>query len=314
MNRLYRPAIAFFVLTFASRCGAQSGATPDPAVTQVTAVETQPQATGERVQFQQQPTQVGDRVVQRVGVELKLSTKLVQSGQVAHEGENLMRRQQQRTVDVLEVEDGRAVRTKVTFQVSRRQGPDSPNPEELAVQPIEGKSYLAIRKGQQLSVTDLDGAIPPREEFLLVMESLDTIGKPHPLAELLTGRTLTVGERLHVPRELARTLLNMPDPSGTIQRFELTLDRLAPVKNSEAPLAIFHANIELTPDEKSPLGVTLEGEMSVEPTTCRLIALDIAGPVSMSTIERGPGGIQQFSAAGQLRMAMRAGYGSVERN
>jgi hypothetical protein len=33
----------------------------------------------------------------------------------------------------------------------------------------------------------------------------------------------------------------------------------------------------------------------------------------MSTIERGPGGIQQFSAAGQLRMAMRAGYDSVDK-
>jgi hypothetical protein len=311
MNGYRGLAVVVVAILWASPGVAQTDAASDPAVTLATAVETQSQAPGERVQFQEQRTQVGDRVVQRVGVELKLSTKLVQSGQVAHEGTSEMRRQQQRTVDVLEATDGRAVKTKVAFQVSRRQGPDNPKPDELAVQPIEGKSYFAARQGEQLIVTDDDGAIPPRDEYLLVMESLDTIGKPHPLTELLTGRTLTVGEHLHVPRDLARTLLNLPDPVGTIKRFELTLDRIAADKTSEAPLAVFRANIELDPDDRSPLSVQLAGEMAVDPASCRLMSLDLAGPVGISTIERTAGVIQQFSAGGELRMAMRATYGSA---
>jgi hypothetical protein len=198
----------------------------------------------------------------------------------------------------------------VSFQVSRRQAPENANPEELSVQAIEGKSYLASRQGEQLLVTDLEGAIPPLEEYQLVMESLDTIGKPHPLAALLTGRTLAVGEHLHVPRDVARRLLNLPDPVGTIKRFELTLDRTTAETANEPLLAVFQANIELTPDDASPLAMTLAGEMAVEPASCRLVALDLAGPVGISTIERGAGGIQQFSASGQLKMAMRANYGA----
>ena len=63
-----------------------------------------------------------------------------------------------------------------------RQMPADMLAQELAVQPIEGKTYLADRKGDQLSVTDMSGAIPPRSEYLLAMESLDSVGRPNPLS------------------------------------------------------------------------------------------------------------------------------------
>jgi hypothetical protein len=271
-----------------------------------------PSVTAEIVRFRQQPAEVGDRLVQRLGVHLGLATKITQSGQTAHESTNEMRRQQQRTIEVLEVAEGRAVKARASFEVSRRQSPEHENPEELAVQPIEGKSYLMTRTGDRLTVTDEEGAIPPLEEFKLVAESLENVGKANPLAELLTARPIGVGERLLVPREVVQPLLGFEDPLGTVHRFELRLVRVDPSgPDRPAPTAVFETNIEVRPDDKSPLSISLAGHLAIETETCRMVAVDLAGPVEISSIERTEGGIFQFSAGGDLKMAIRSEYDRV---
>lgn len=283
----------------------------DPAVRPATAVETQP---APRIRFEQQATQVGDRVVQRIGADLTVNTKIVQSGQVANESTNRMRRQQQRTIDVLEAIEGRVAQARVSFQASRRQSPENSDPNDFSPQSIEGKTYLMRREGDKLTVTDAEGTIPPLDEFKLVMESLESVGKPNPLGELLAGRTLAVGDRLLVPREMARTILGLGDQLGTVRRFELSLVRTTDAKASNEKVdanltAVFKAHIEVAPNDSSPLSVTLDGELAVEPSSCRLLAIDLAGPVGMSSVERTAGGIYQYSAAGELKMAMRSQYG-----
>ncbi len=290
----------------------------DPAVQPATAVEPQSAAggagPGARIRFEQQAAQVGDRVVQRLGAELTVTTKIVQSGQVAHESTMKMRRQHQRTIDVLEAAECRVVRARASFQVSRRQSPENADPKDFSPQPIEGKTYLMHRTAGALEVTDADGSIPPLDEYTLVMESLDSVGKPNPMAELLAGRALAVGERVNVPRAMAQSILGLGDQLGAVRRFELTLVRLAGDKASKPAsdppsTAIFKAHIEVAPNDVSPLSVTLDGELAVEPASCRLQAMDLAGPVSMSSVERTPGGIYQYSAGGELKLAMRSQYG-----
>jgi hypothetical protein len=278
-----------------------------PAAAQ-TPVEKAPLA----VRFAQQEARVGDRVVQRIGVHLGLTTKITQSGQVAHESTNEMRRQQQRTVEVLAAADGRASKTRASFQVSRRQAPDSPDPNALTAQPIEGKTYLMERDGDRLTITDPQGAIPPLEEYKLVAESLENVGKANPLAELLVARRLTIGERILVPRELVQPLLGFDDPLGTVRRFELTLARLdEPETDRPARCAAFQTSIDVAPSDDSPLEISLRGEMLIETDTCRVSSVDLAGPVQLSSIERTPGGIFQFSAGGDLKLAIRSQYDRV---
>jgi hypothetical protein len=293
----------------------------DSAVEPATAIEPRSGAgsitPAARVRFEQQATQVGDRVVQRIGAELTVAMKIVQSGQVAHESTTHMRRQQQRTIDVLEVAEGRVAKARVSFQASRRQSPENADPNDYSAQLIEGKTYLMHRTAERLNVTDAAGLIPPLEEYKLVMESLESVGKPNPLAELLAGRTLAVGEHLHVPREMARTVLGLGDQLGTVRRFELSLARLddaKPRKPAEAApqTAVFKAHIEVAPNDVSPLSVTLGGELAIEPASCRLLSIDLAGPVTMSSIERTAGGIFQYTAGGELRMAMRSQFGRDE--
>lgn len=261
------------------------------------------------IRFRQIPAVVGDRVEQRLAVDLELVTKITQSGQIAHESTNPMRRQQHRVIEVLEVSAGRAVRARATFPLSRRQSPDGPEPDALAPQPIEGKSYLLRRDGEQLVLTDLDGHIPPEEQFKLAMESLENVGKPNPLAALLVDRSIAVGQRLLVPRKLVQQLLGFDDPVGAVRRFELTLDRVLPADAAHpAPRAVFQTRIEVVPDDDAPLEITLAGDMIVETTTCRLTSVELRGPVRLDSIERTPGGIFQYTAGGELNLNIQADY------
>jgi hypothetical protein len=267
--------------------------------------------TGKIVRFRQHPTAIGDQVAQRLGVQLALTTKITQSGQTAHESTNEMRRQQHRVIEVLEAAEGRATKVRATFPVSRRQSPENPNPDELAVQPIEGKTYFMHRDGDQVTLTDAEGSIPPQEEFKLVAESLENVGKPNPLALLLVDRHVAVGQRILVPRDMVQQLLGFDDPVGTVRRFELTLTRVEPVDEKHpAERAVFQTKIDIVPNDASPLTITLEGEMVVEIETCRLASVQLAGPVQLSSIERTSGGIFQYSAGGELNLAIRSEYGS----
>jgi hypothetical protein len=304
-------ALLCSIALLAKPCAAQNTIANDAAVAPASllAPVTSPVA-GQVVRFRQRPTVVGDRVKQRLGVHLALTTKITQSGQVAHESDSEMRRQQQRVLEVLEVVDGRAVRAKASFPLSRRQSPENANPDELSVQPIEGKTYLMQREGDKLHVTDLDGHIPPLEEYKLAAESLENVGKPNPLAMLLVDRHVMVGQRILVPRDMVQQLLGFDDPVGSVRRFELTLLRVEPADEQyPAERALFQSGIEIVPNDSSPLTISLKGEMVIETETCRLASVELAGPVSLSTIERTAGGIFQYSAGGELQLAIRSQYG-----
>jgi hypothetical protein len=220
-----------------------------------------------------------------------------------------MRRQQQRVIEVLEAVDGRAVKAKASFPLSRRQSPESGSPDELATQPIEGKSYIMQREGDRLTITDMAGHIPPAEEYKLVAESLENVGKPNPLALLLVERHVMVGQRILVPRDMVEQLLGFDDPVGSVRRFELTLVRVDEADETHpVERAVFQTGIEIVPNDASPLTISLKGEMVVETESCRLASVELAGPVSLSTIERTSAGIYQYSAGGELQLAIRSQY------
>jgi hypothetical protein len=282
-----------------------------PAAASAPAEQPPAELSGPPIQFEQVETQVGDRAVQRFGMHLAITTKIVQSGQVAHESSADLRRQQQRTIDVLAVAGGRAVKARATFDVSRRQTPDDAKPQ-LAPLPIEGKSYLMSREGDKLTVTDLDGKMPPLEEFKLVSESLASVGQPNPLAAILAGRAMRVGQRVFVPREMAQALLGFGSPElAEVQRFELTLHRLASLEQGGAPVAVFAVAIDVQPEQAGEYAIRLNGEMAVEPATCRLASLDLAGPVQVSTVERTGMGSYEYTMNGQLRVATRTQFSTA---
>jgi len=264
-------------------------------------------ATG--MQFTQQPARRGDRVVQELGVELDLSTTIMQSGQVANQSTTSLRRQQLRLIEVQEIVDGRVRRVSVAFRKSREKSPENKDSQALVAQPVEGKTYLVTRDGDRLIVTDQEGLIPPQKEFEIVANSMQMLGRPNPLAKFLVGRTVEVGDRLQLPEKIAEQLLGLGDHFGKVKKFELQLQALQTI--DDQPCAVFVATIELAGDADSPIHVNVKGQLAIQTATCRTVMALLVGPLNLATTERTALGSYLYTMEGGLRVTVRSQYSSV---
>lgn len=262
------------------------------------------QTTG--VRFAQVPAKAGDHVTQQVAMELNLQTSIVQQGQVAQQQETTMRRGQRREVEVLEVQQGQVVRARVKFPHSRHLLPEHSSEQGEQVQPVEGKTYLLTRKEGQLNVRYPDNTIPPKEEFEIVFGSMQSLGKPNPLAKFLLERDFKLGQTLELPQEIAAGMLGLGEEIGQVTKFQLTLAELK--EFSGHPCAEFTANIHMGSGPGSSLSLQATGPVVIRLDTCRTVLADFTGPLQMNSVEQTPQGSYQHQAEGSLRVAVRSDY------
>jgi len=261
----------------------------------------------DRVTFAQQPTQVGDRVAQTLGVDLQIQTTITQAGQQAHQGETTLRRKQQRFVEVLEVAEGAVRRAHVTFPVSRVTSPEHEDPAQEVVQPVEGKSYLVTRDGERLRVTATAGSIPAQAEFEIVVTSLQNLGLPNPLIKFLLNRTVQVGERLTLPQAVAEQLMGFGDQFGKVKQFELELKSIDQIDGQRC--AVFGSTIEAIGEPANPVRIKAFGEVVIQAETSRTVRAELSRPLSLSPAEHTPAGSFAYKALGNVRLAVQAQYG-----
>lgn len=258
------------------------------------------------VKFSQQAPAVGERLNQRVGMELNIHTVIKQEGKVAHDGKMAMRRRQERMVEVLEVSQGRAKRARVSYPLSRSLSPENENPDDEVPQAVEGKEYVITRSDDRLIVTDRDGAIPPREEYDIVVNTMESFGQPNLLAEFLLQQQLQVGTRVQVPSHLANKMMGF-DSLGEVQRFELHLVKLKDIDGQTC--AVFGADIEALGKPENPLNVRAHGNVLIELATCRTREATLQGPISFLSSEQ----TAEFSATGNVLLAIRSQYDSIKK-
>jgi hypothetical protein len=260
-----------------------------------------PPRTGQLVEFAPATTIVGEKVLQRVGMELNLHTIIKQDGKVAHDGTTSLRRRQERTIEVLEVAEGRARKAKVTYTLSRVMSPENNEPTAEITQPVEGKTYLITREGERLLVTESDGSIPTQKEFELVVNSMDTFGQPNPLAEFLLTRQIRVGESVEIPQHIAGVMMGL-DSLGEVQKFELLLSEVKSINGKEC--AVFVATILAQGKPENPLKVEAGGNVVIELATCRTLEATLTGPLALQSTDQKT----EYSATGDLLLAIRSQY------
>ena len=298
--RLLLPTLLW--LLFSGTCFAQSEV---QQATHQTVVASD--STIRSITFRQTPARVGDRVAQKVMASLDLQTSILQANQLARQDTNAMRRQQERFIEVTQVEAGRARRARVHFPKSRIVSPENDQPAAERIQPVEGKSYDVTRRGKNLLVTDPQGRIPPLVEFGLVMNSLRTFGLPSPLTKFLLGREVRLGEKLQVPVNIATQMMGFDQNLGQVQNFEFMLQDIRII--DEQPCAVFVAKIDAMGDPTNPIRMTVQGEVIIQANTCRSVSAELGGPLSMQAVEKTPQGEYQYNATGEMRVAIHSQYG-----
>lgn len=245
----------------------------------------------QRVAFRKRAAHVGDEVEQSLALEVRLSTMKRQGAEIIDKSQTTARNEQHRVMKTTHVENGMAVAVRVQYIAAARElsTPNAAQPGQVQGDPkktplpVAGKTYLCQRlpgPNGRLAITDEAGNIPPTDEYEIVAQHMEMVGRPNPLAEFLAGKNVQVGQTLHLPREVADKIFNLGEQFGEITRFDLTL-KVVELRGGST-LAQFTASVEAAASNTSQMRMQLEGPLTIEADTCRALNLDLAGPIAMS--------------------------------
>ena len=278
------------------------------------------------VRFELRPPRVGDQVEQTMMLEMRLATSVRQADQLLDKNEMRMRNTQHRLVTTTEIVDGRTMAVLVRYPLANKQhavGEDAkkPLPEAAAAnspppaaQPVQGKAYRCRREtgdDAKLIITDEQGNMPPLEEFEIVAQGMEMVGRPNPLAAFLAGRTVAVGETLSLPKEVADRLFGISERFGDVSRFDLTLQDVRTENGSAC--AAFLASIDAASSDSSQMRLQVEGPLVIEIDTCRAVRTKLAGPIAMTESRGTYSTAYQLISTGQLTMAIDAAHRDAQR-
>ena len=274
--------------------------------------------------FSRSSPAVGDRIEQTLSVEMRLATSLRRGQELLEKVTTTMRNEQHRALTTTDLADGRTTAVLVrydraTTQVSKIAQNEAPPPiashaAAPIAQPVEGNSYHCHREpgeAPRLVITDDKGNIPPMSEYEIVARNMETVGRPNPFADFLSGRSVRVGETIALPKEVAGRLFGMGEEFGDVLRFDLTLRSIE--TESGSPCAVFHAQVDAASNDSSQMRVQLEGPLVVEIDTCRARRIQLAGPIAMSETRGSYSTAHQFIATGKLAMTIASSYHDVNR-
>jgi hypothetical protein len=306
-----------------------------PAVAQVAPQSTVEQAAFARdasgavpqsIRFDRQPPHVGDQVEQNIMLEMRLATALRQNNELLEKNEMKMRNTQRRLVTTTEIVDGRTQAVLVRYPAATKQhaigadarksfdAPATPQTEPPAAQPVQGKAYLCRREpgdDGKLVITDEAGLIPPLEEYEIVAQGMDMVGRANPLADFLAGRSVAVGQTLTLPPEVADRLFGIQERFGDITRFALTLQEIRP--ENGAARAVFLASIDAASSDSSQMRLQVEGPLVIEIDSCRAVHTKLSGPIGMTESRGTYSTAYQLISTGQLAMMIDAHYRDTAR-
>ena len=281
-----------------------------PLLGSVGIVFSAPQAPNSCV-FQKKVSSVGDLSRQLIQCNLGLEMRVMQGDATVSTTQQHIRRQQKRQIEVVEVDQNVPTKAIVSFMESTVSLQHADQEATESAQPVSGKSYIVTRRGLELQITDMKGQRPPEEELAITRANLETFGLPNPIASFFHNREMTVGEEVKLPIELAKELLGFQDTVGNVSALKMKLVALRDIRNTKT--AVFETTLIAKNSDTSGLSIELKGQMAIEIDTCRTIAINLTGPVSVSENHTSKGGSFQVSSKGSLKVGVRASYGKSGR-
>jgi hypothetical protein len=271
------------------------------------------------VHFSKRPARIGDEVEQAISLEMRLATSVRRGNELTEKSQTSLRAEQRRVVATTEVEAGRTVAVRLQYLEATKHlyASDAANaaaePQSIA-QPTAGKTYVCRRepgRDGKLLITDQQGNIPPVDEYEIVAQHMEMVGRPNPLAEFLAGKTMAVGHSVQLPQEIAAELFNLGDQFGEVLQFDLTLQK-SQTRDGQTQ-AVFLARVEAASNNSSQMRLQVEGPLLVQVETCRAAHVDLSGPIGMSETRGSYSTAYQVIGAGQLKMSIASTYRDATR-
>ena len=262
-------------------------------------------AAPQKIVFERRLAQPGDTSVQELICDLDLQMSIRQGSQVVQAQRQLLKRKQNRRLTILQAAANAPKKARVTYDKSVITVL-SPEQQSSSAQPVTGKSYLITRQADQLTITNPDGSEPSEAELAIVTGNMGSFGLPNPIAEFFHGKSVTVGQQLELPVELARDLVGFAETGNTVSSFEMKLLRVELGEGRRSQVAVF--TIQLLADDPDASGVSMKlaGEMKMEVATCRATSVQLTGAVSAFEDQGPPQGRFRMHSEGEIQVAVRA--------
>jgi hypothetical protein len=281
----------------------------------------------ETVRFGRRAVQVGDQTEQSIGLDVRMMLTMRRANELLGKHQSFVRTNQRRVVTTNAIKKGlvtdvtvsypMATKTIVDGQTTGTTGrvAEAPTAEsEPSPQSVQGKTYHCHREpgiNGKLVVTDSSGNRPPTEEYEMVSQQMDMVGRPNPLASFLADRTIAVGEKLEVPKEVAAQIFNLGNKFGEVTQFTLTLQKVE--STGDRKCGIFLANVEAMSSDASQMRLQVEGPLVVEVDTCRARSIVLLGPIGMSETRGSYSTTYQVIGTGRLQLKIESEYRETER-
>jgi hypothetical protein len=160
-------------------------------------------------------------------------------------------------------------------------------------------------------ITDENGQTPPPDEYEIVAQNMEMVGRANPLASFLAGRSIAVGETVNLPKDLADQLFNPGDRFGEVTRFDLLLEKAE--TQDGTPCAVFLARVEAASNDSSQMRMQMEGPLVMQIDTCRAVQLSLSGPIGMSETRGSYSTAYQLIGTGQLKTSIESAYRDAKR-
>ncbi len=254
--------------------------------------------------FRIQSPEIGQRIWQHVTMFANVTTKYAQQGQLISQTSRTLTREQVRRLTVVAKDSSGRTTVRLKYEKARKSLTQRGLSPELKDQPVLGKTYLVARPKDALVITYEDGSTPSKEEVDVVEKNMQAIGRTNPLAEFLNGKTLSIGQRLNLPPQLAKQL-GWDGEYGEIGSVTLWLKSVKSIDGS--PCGIFENEIEGKSTTGS-MATKMRGDVTIEIATCRTLAADMRVQLN-SEMERGPEGHSfRVSHRGQANLHTQARY------
>ncbi|MCI0335181.1 MAG: hypothetical protein L0228_18385 [Planctomycetes bacterium] len=310
-----------FTLVAGPAVGQQKSTSPASTVRKASFDRSPPGAV-QTVRFHKRPARADDQVEQTLALEMRMATTLRQGNEVTERSQTKVRNDQRRVVTATHIEAGRTVAVRVRYLEATKQLSATENAQPAATsddvsktsQPVAGKTYFCQREpgeNGKLAITYEDGNIPPSDECQIVAQHMEMLGRANPLAEFLADKTVAIGDTIEVPRETAGKIFNVGKLFGEVAGCSLTLKKLE--SHDAGTHAVFLARVEAASNNASQMRLQVEGPLAVQVDTCRVVNLDLSGPIAMSETRGSFSTSYQAIGTGQVKLSIASTYRDAKR-
>ena len=215
---------------------------------------------------------------ERVTVNMDMSMKLTRGDAVLQKGKVTKSSVESKLLEFIEVEDNTVNRVKVTWD-EKAEATVADGEEETDRSELAGKTYVVVRDGDGIAVTDTSGDDVPDEEAKEVKKANDIKG--FRTADAIKGETIKVGDTLDVPKAFLEDLLHQGDGGGKITEATMTFKEIKEVYTVESAVFDTAINMRVSFEDEMALDIKLTGTMTMGIASSALVQADLKGPIKL---------------------------------